>query len=91
MLKLKEYGDKLSEGNKSAIENALTGLRSAHASRESGAIDTALEALNNAWAAASQEMYAQGGQPGQPTCDAGQSAESGNNSQAEDVPFEEVK
>ncbi|WP_020606238.1 molecular chaperone DnaK, partial [Spirosoma spitsbergense] len=30
---LKEYGDKLSEGNKTAIEGALANLRTAHASR----------------------------------------------------------
>ncbi len=91
---LKEYGDKLSEGNKSAIEGALTTLRTAHATRDVASIDTALEALNNAWAAASQEMYAQTGAPqdGQPMgSDAGQASDSGNNSQAEDVPFEEVK
>lgn len=91
---LKEYGEKLSEGNKTAIENALTGLRSAHASRDAGAIDTALEALNTAWAAASTEMYAQTGGPqdGQPMGDnGGQTADAGSSSQAEDVPFEEVK
>ena len=72
----------------------MTGLRSAHASREAGAIDTALEALNTAWAAASTEMCAQTGAPhdGQPTSDnGGQTANGGSSSQAEDVPFEEVK
>ena len=90
---LKEYGEKLSEGNKTAIENALTGLRSAHASRDGGAIDTALEALNNAWAAASTEMYAQTGGDANPMGgDAGQqTADAGSSSQAEDVAFEEVK
>ncbi len=86
---LKEYGDKLSAGNKSAIEGALAELRTAHASRDIATIDTALEKLNNAWMAASQEMYAAGAQP---TGDAGQSANAGGStSQAEDVPFEEVK
>jgi molecular chaperone DnaK len=37
-------------------------------------------------------MYAQGGDAAQPTGDAGQSANAGGgSSQAEDVPFEEVK
>ncbi|MCY7349101.1 MAG: molecular chaperone DnaK, partial [Cytophagaceae bacterium] len=54
---LKEYGDKLSAGNKSAIESALETLRTAHASRDVAAIDSALEALNTAWTAASTEMY----------------------------------
>ncbi|MGX7687104.1 molecular chaperone DnaK [Flectobacillus roseus] len=89
---LKEYGEKLSEGNKTAIEGALAELRTAHASRDVASIDTALEKLNNAWMAASQEMYAQSGDTAQPTGDAGQSANAGGgSSQAEDVPFEEVK
>lgn len=62
---LKEYGDKLSAGNKSNIENALTELRTAHGSKDVAGIDKALENLNNAWSAASQEMYAATqGQPG---------------------------
>ncbi|MDI9858290.1 molecular chaperone DnaK [Flectobacillus roseus] len=89
---LKEYGEKLSEGNKTAIEGALAELRTAHASRDIASIDASLEKLNSAWMAASQEMYAQGGDAAQPTGDAGQSANAGGgSSQAEDVPFEEVK
>ncbi|MFD3002365.1 molecular chaperone DnaK [Pontibacter toksunensis] len=64
---LKEYGDKLSAGNKSNIENALSELKTAHGSKDVAGIDRALENLNNAWSAASQEMYAAtqgGGQPG---------------------------
>ncbi|WP_375417351.1 molecular chaperone DnaK [uncultured Hymenobacter sp.] len=61
---LKEYGDKLSGGNKTAIENALADLRKAHESKDLAQIDTAMTAINAAWQAASQEMYAQGGQPG---------------------------
>ncbi|MFD1820748.1 molecular chaperone DnaK [Pseudarcicella hirudinis] len=89
---LKEYGDKLSAGNKSAIENALGELRTAHGSQDVTAIDAALEKLNNAWQAASQEMYA-AGQEAQPNADnTEQTANSGGgSSQAEDVPFEEVK
>jgi len=64
---LKEYGDKLSAGNKSNIENALGELKTAHGAKDVAGIDKALENLNNAWSAASQEMYAAtqgGGQPG---------------------------
>jgi molecular chaperone DnaK len=62
---LKEYGDKLSAGNKSNIENALNELKTAHGSKDVAGIDKALENLNNAWSAASQEMYAATqGQPG---------------------------
>jgi molecular chaperone DnaK len=54
---LKEFGDKLSEPNKSTIESALTELRAAHGTRDIAAIDSALEKINNAWQAASQDIY----------------------------------
>ena len=86
---LKEYGEKLSEGNKTAIEGALAELKVAHASQDLASIDAGLEKLNTAWTAASQEMYAAGN-----TGDAGQNPAEPNDSNdggAEDVAFEEVK
>jgi molecular chaperone DnaK len=95
---LKEFGDKLSEGNKSAINGALIKLKEAHASKDLAAIDTAMNALNTAWTAASQEMYAQGGQAGasaqQPNTGADANQGGSNNtgaSDAQDVEYEEVK
>jgi len=91
---LKEYGDKLSEGNKTAIKDSLENLKNAHKSQDLAAIDKAMEALNAAWQNAAQEMYSagqagagpnMGGQPG------GQQSE--NQSGAEDVSdveYEEV-
>ncbi|MBP6385713.1 MAG: molecular chaperone DnaK [Pseudarcicella sp.] len=89
---LKEYGEKLSEGNKTAIEGALADLKLAHGSKDGVAIDAALEKMNNAWAAASQEMYANTGGDAQANPENGQ-ANAGQSSQpeAEDVAFEEVK
>ncbi|MDX2188572.1 MAG: molecular chaperone DnaK [Bacteroidota bacterium] len=95
---LKEYGDKLSAGNKTAIENGLAQLKTAHQTREIAAIDAAMETLNAAWQAASQEMYAATqGQPGGeqqagPT-DGGQANQGSGKTEPEvtDVPFEEVK
>jgi len=88
---LKEYGDKLSEGNKSAIESALTELRAAHGTKDLAAIDAAMEKINAAWQAASQEMYAAGATPG---TDEGQQT-GGNPASTDegvtDVNFEEVK
>lgn len=96
---LKEYGDKLSEGNKTAIEGALANLRTAHGSRDAAAIDTALEGLNAAWSTASQELYnATNGAGANPTdganfngdgAGAGQGQPTGDN--VADVPYEEVK
>lgn len=91
---LKEYGDKLSAGNKSAIEGALEELRTAHSSRNAAAIDDAMTKITEAWNAASQEIYAAGadaGAPQDPSAGAGQQANAGNGQEGEFVNFEEVK
>ncbi|MFD1631496.1 molecular chaperone DnaK [Pseudopedobacter beijingensis] len=93
---LKEYGDKISADKKSAIEDALKGLKEAHAARNFADVDAKSEALNQAWAAASEEMYKAGaGAEGQeqPGADAGQgSANAGGSADdVTDVDFEEVK
>lgn len=97
---LKEYGDKLSDVNKSAIEAALTELRAAHGSRDAAGIDAALEKLNGAWATASTEMYnATNGAGANPADGAGfDGGATGNPNQGQpsgdnvsDVPYEEVK
>lgn len=93
---LSEYGDKLSEGNKTTITEALEKLKEAHKSGDLAAIDAAMETLNNAWQGAAQEMYAQSGGPegaagAQPGADAG--ANAGGNASADDVAdveYEEV-
>ncbi len=87
---LKEYGEKLSEGNKTAIEGALAELKVAHAAQDLAGIDAGLEKLNTAWTAASQEMYAAGAETegGEPAQSADANASDGG---AEDVSFEEVK
>ena len=56
---LKEYGDKLPADKKSAIEDALAKLKEAHKAQDLAAIDSSIEALNAAWQAASQDIYAQ--------------------------------
>jgi molecular chaperone DnaK len=89
---LKEFGDKLSDGNKSAINSGLEKLREAHKSQDIAAIDSAVAELNNAWQAASQEMYQGGAQQGaNPGAGANQNANAnadGNN--VSDVEYEEV-
>ncbi len=92
---LKEFGDKLSEGNKTSISQALEKLKEAHKSQDLAAIETAVNVLNAAWQVASQEMYAGGSQPGgQPNAGTETNANTGNNSgagDAQDVEYEEVK
>jgi molecular chaperone DnaK len=91
---LKEYGDKLSDSNKSAINSALEGLRTAHKNQDPAAIDNAMNALNTAWQAASAEMYAASGagasapNDGVPSQNAGPSSSDPNN--VSDVEYEEV-
>ena len=89
---LKEYGDKLPAEKKSAIEAALAKLKEAHSAKDIAAIDTAIEALNAAWQAASQDIYAQQqAQQAQGNPNAGQGAGEQQQAQPEDVEFEEVK
>ncbi len=93
---LKEFGEKLSEGNKTAINGALEKLKEAHKSQDLAAIDAAMTALNAAWQVASQEMYAGGSQPGanpgeQPNNGAANEASSTAGGNATDVEYEEVK
>ena len=96
---LKEFGEKLSEGNKSAITNALEKLKEAHKTQDLTSIENALNGLNAAWQAASQEMYAASGAGanGQPGADpnAGGAPNTGggagNGSDVSDVEYEEVK
>lgn len=86
---LKEYGDKLSDANKSAIETAVAKLKEAHGAQDLAGIDAAMNDLNNAWQAASGEMYnaANAGQG-----DSGAQAGGGNPEEpVTDVNFEEVK
>lgn len=87
---LKEFGEKLGD-KKAAIESALEELKKAHASKEISAIDASMEAMNEAWKLASEEMAkaqqesasaeagAEGAPAPEPTDD------------VTDVEFEEVK
>ena len=91
---MSEFGEKLSDANKSAIEGALTKLKEAHGKQDLAEIDTAMEALNAAWQAASQEIYAaqQEAQGGATGADAG--TEEGTDAKTDDVSdveFEEVE
>ncbi len=93
---LKELGDKLPADKKAPIEAALEDLKKAHKAEDLPAIDKAMEALNTAFHAASEEMYrATGGNPEEPQAGAdGGNPSQDNGSNAQDVTdadFEEVK
>ena len=88
---LKEYGDKLSDDKKKPIEDALEGLKKAHEIKDLAAIDAAMETINTAWTAASEEMYK--ATQDQQAADGGaaQANPEGGADDVTDVDFEEVK
>ena len=96
---LKEYGDKIPADKKSAIEGALGKLKEAHKAQNIADIDTYTAELNNAWQAASQDIYAasqaqgaQGAQGAGAQGNPGAGAQGGTQANnVTDVDFEEVK
>ena len=101
---LKELGDKLPADQKPAIEAALQKLKDAHKAQDITAIDAAIADLNNAWQAASAQMYQQqGAQPGPDGFQQGpgagfqggaqgpQQPGASNKDNIQDADFEEVK
>jgi molecular chaperone DnaK len=92
---LKEYGDKLSAGNKTAIESALADLRKAHGAKDFAGMDSAMNTLNAAWQNASQEMYNAGAAAGDPTnagpTNGGTASNTGGKDDVTDVDYEEVE
>ena len=91
---LKEYGDKIPADKKAPIESALTKLKDAHKTQDMAQIDTALAEMNNAWTAASEDMYkaTQDGGGGQPNGEQQQGSQgSAESEHVTDAEFEEVK
>jgi molecular chaperone DnaK len=90
---LKEYGDKIPADKKGTIESALNKLKEAHKTQDIAQIDPAVTELNNAWTAASEELY-------KATQGAGQSGDGGAGQQqqgagnagenVQDAEYEEV-
>ena len=89
---LKEFGEKLSDDKKAPIEAALVELKAAHESKDIAQIDTAMERINEAWKAASEEMYKAEQEATQKMQDEPEISNEGDSSDTvEDVDFEEVK
>ena len=88
---LKEFGDKLPEDKKAPIETAMATLKEAHAAQDIDACKAGIEALNQAFSAASEDMYnaSQGaGEGANP--DAGAAGGAEGDEEVTDVDFEEV-
>ena len=91
---LKEYGDKIPEEKKKPIDEALTELKSAHAAKDLSVIDSAMEKLNTAFQAASQDMYQASNENGKDGADqdsnTGGDKKGKSDEEVTDVDFEEV-
>ncbi|MDD4847989.1 MAG: Hsp70 family protein, partial [Bacteroidales bacterium] len=97
---LKEYGDKLPADKKSELEGILAELKTAHSNKDISGVDAAMNKMNAIWQQASQQMYQNAGQTGQPNDANADNPQADNNTQqqggkpndnVEDADFEEVK
>ena len=92
---LKEFGEKLSDDKKKPIEAGLEELKKAYESKDLAMITPALDKINEAWKAASEEMYkAQAETPQDGAAPEGDTASGDGTPEGdhvEDVDFEEVK
>ena len=102
---LKDYGDKIPADKKSRIEEATKKLKEAHAAGNVAELDNLMNALNEAWHAASEDMAKAAGAQGagpqgdagfNPGAGAGQGPQGGSSTGSQDgevtdVDFEEVK
>jgi molecular chaperone DnaK len=94
---LKDFGDKLSDDKKKPIESALEDLKKAYESKDLEKIDETLNAINEAWKNASEEMYKAQAESGADQTAEGPASNSQNTNtdskgdDVQDVDFEEVK
>jgi molecular chaperone DnaK len=84
---LKEYGDKIPADKKQPIEDALTELKKEFEAKNLANLEAAMERLNNAFQAASQDMYNAANAGGG---DAGAQNTGNPGDEVTDVDFEEV-
>ncbi len=97
---LQEFGEKVPPQHKENIEKAVNTLKAAQQAQDLDKIDAAINELNEAWNAASQDIYAaqqtaNGGQTAENPYDSAtggpRSGQTGGTGGAQDVEFEEVK
>lgn len=90
---LTEFGDKIPAEKKATIESAKDALKSAVDQKNYDGIEALTKSLNDAWAAASEDIYkaqqASGG--ADPSRTEGNTQNNNGSGEAEDVEYEEVK
>jgi molecular chaperone DnaK len=89
---LKDYGEKISADKKARIEAALERLKQVHNENNAAEIESAMDQLNEAWAAASEDLQkayqeAAGGENGDP---AGEAPADDEADEVKDVDYEVV-
>jgi molecular chaperone DnaK len=87
---LEEYADKLTDGDKSSIGDALAKLEEFHKTENVDEIDAAMETLNKAWAEASTRMYESSAAAGEATPGADGAGNTGRSDDPIDADFEVV-
>jgi molecular chaperone DnaK len=88
---VKEYGDKIPAEKKEVIEKALADLKKAHEAKDFDAIEQHTKSLNDAWAAASEDIYKATQNAEGNTEEGANNANAGGAENVQDVDFEEVK
>ena len=96
---IKEYGDKIPDEKKAAIEAGLEEVKAAHKLQDVAQIDAASTKLNAAWTAASEDMYKAtqdgaanaNGAGAEPNAGAGEGTSPDAGENVTDAEFEEVK
>ena len=83
---MKEFDEKLTEEDKSALNTDLDSLRKAHSEKDVEAIDESSKKLNETWTSISTKLY----QQSESTTESESTNESGND-EVQDADFEEVK
>jgi molecular chaperone DnaK len=85
---IKEFSDKLTEEDKTSLNNDLEEVRKAHSNKDVEKIDETTKKLNETWAQISTRLYQQQSEsPQEPQSD---NTDTGNGN-VEDADFEEVK
>ena len=83
---MKEFGEKLTEEDKTAINEKLDALKKAHADADVTAIDGSIQALNETWGPISTRLYQESA-----SATAEPTAEATGSEEVQDVDFEDVK
>jgi len=88
---IKEFADKLTEEDKSALNQDLESLKTAHSTKDVQAIDTSSEKLNSTWSTISTRLYQESQSEATQEPQVNTDTDTGNGGDVEDTSYEEVK